>query len=172
MNNEKETARKQLDSWHVSTYPGARAALQKRPLNGWIRAIRYALGMSGRQLADRLGISKNSVSAIEKREQDGSVTIRMMMRVGEAMDCTFFYGFLPDGSFEEIVRRRAEEVARERIDRINQTMRLEGQELPVERSEEIWRREVDRLVEGTPRTLWNNSAVQGRTIARERDKWK
>ena len=166
MDNEKRTAREQLDSWHVSRYPRAREALQKRPLNGWIRAIRYALGMSGRQLAERLGISKNSVSAIEKREQDGSVTIRMMRRVGEAMDCSFFYGFLPNGSFEKIVRHRAEEVARERINRIDQTMRLEGQELPEEKMESIWRKEVDRLVDGTPRTLWNDPAVPGK------NKWK
>lgn len=166
MSYESKIAREQLDSWHVSRYPRARAALQKRPLNGWVRAIRYALGMSGRQLSERLGISKNSVSAIEKREQDGSVTIRMMRRVGEAMDCTFFYGFLPNGSFEKIVRHRAEDVARERIGRINQTMRLEGQELPEEETEGIWRKEVDRLVDGTPRTLWNDPVVPGR------NKWK
>jgi predicted DNA-binding mobile mystery protein A len=166
MKNEVKIAREQLDSWHVSRYRKARAALLKRPRNGWIRAIRFTLGMSGRQLAERLGISKNSVSAIEKREQDGSVTIRMMMRVAEAMDCTFFYGFLPNGSFEEIVRRRAGEVARDRIDRINLTMRLEGQELPEDRSEEIWRREVERLADLTPRTLWN------RLSSRETDGWK
>ena len=155
MDYEKKMARQQLDSWHVSRYPKAKAALQNKPLNGWIRAIRYALGMSGRQLALRLGVSKNSVSSIEKREQDGSVTIRMMTRVGEAMDCTFFYGFLPNGSFEEIVRRRAGEIARERIERINQTMRLEGQELPEAEAKRFWRREVENLVDHTPRNLWN-----------------
>jgi predicted DNA-binding mobile mystery protein A len=166
MKYEKKIAREQLDSWHVFRYSKARAALQKRPLNGWIRAIRYALGMSGRQLAERLGISKNSVSAIEKREQDGSVTIRMMRRVGEAMDCTFFYGFLPNGSFEEIVRRRAEDVARERNERINQTMRLEGQELAKEEAHRIWRKEVENLIDETPRSLWNNM------IESKRNKWK
>ncbi len=155
MNLEKKAARQQLDSWHVSRYPKARSAIEKKPLNGWIRAIRYALGMSGRQLAERMGISKNSVSAIEKREQDGSVTIRMMMRVGEAMDCTFFYGFMPNGSFTEIVRRRAEEIARDRIERINRTMLLEDQELPREEIMRILRKEVERLADETPRSLWN-----------------
>ena len=162
MDYEKKFAREQLDSWHVSRYPKVRSALGKKPLNGWIRAIRYALGMSGRQLSERLGISKNSVSAIEKREQDGSVTIRMMIRIGEAMDCTFFYGFMPNGSFEEIVRRRAEVIARERIERINQTMRLENQELPEEEANRFWRREVENLVDRTPRNLWNSHAMQKR----------
>lgn len=166
MDYEKKFAREQLDSWHVSRYPKVRSALGKKPLNGWIRAIRYALGMSGRQLSERLGISKNSVSAIEKREQDGSVTIRMMIRIGEAMDCTFFYGFMPNGSFEEIVRRRAEDVARERNERINQTMRLEGQELAQEEAHRIWRKEVENLIDETPRSLWNN------IIESKRNKWK
>ena len=166
MDYEKKLARKQLDSWHVSRYPKARSAIMNKPVHGWIRAIRYAIGMSGRQLAERMGVSKNSVSSIEKREQDGSVTIRMMMRVGEAMDCTFFYGFLPNGSFEEIVRRRAEEIARERVDRINQTMRLENQELTEAEANRFWRREVENLVDSTPKNLWNS------TIIAAGKKWK
>jgi hypothetical protein len=47
------------------------------------------------------------------------------------------------------------EIARERIERINQTMRLEGQELPEEEAKSIWRREVETLVDQTPRFLWN-----------------
>jgi len=159
MGYEQKIAREQLDSWHVSRYPKAKEALKKVPLHGWIRAVRFALGMSGRQLAERMGISKNSVSAIEKREQDGSVSIQMMIRVAEAMDCRFFYGFLPNGSFEEIVKRRAEEIARERINRINQTMKLEGQELREEETKRVWRREVDNLVNQTPRTFWNVSLL-------------
>ena len=155
MGRELKEARQQLDSWHVYRYPKAKAALLRKPVNGWIRALRYALGMSGRQLAARLGISKNSVSAIEKREQDGSVTIRMMMRVGEAMDCTFFYGFLPNGTFDSIVDRQAEKVAHGRIARIDRTMLLEGQQLPVEEVRRIIAREARRLAEETPRSLWN-----------------
>jgi hypothetical protein len=86
----------------------------------------------------------------------------MMIRVGEAIDCTFFYGFMPNGSFEEIVRRRAAVVARERIKRINRTMRLENQELPEEEANRFWRREVENLVDRTPRNLWNSHAAQKR----------
>ena len=154
MGIERKIARQQLDSWHVSRYPKARAALLKKPLSGWIRTVRYVLGMSGRQLAERLGVSKNSVSAMEKREREGTVTIRTMMRVAEAMDCTFFYGFLPNGSFEDIVRRRAEAVARGRMERIDGMMKLEGQELPRAAARKAWEREVVNLVDHTPGILW------------------
>jgi hypothetical protein len=79
----------------------------------------------------------------------------MMMRVGEAMDCTFFYGFLPNGTFDSIVDRQAERVARDRIARIDRTMLLEGQQLPKEEVRRILEREARRLAEQTPRTLWN-----------------
>ena len=38
------------------------------PSKGWIRTIRHALGMSGRQLAERLGLSKQSVARMEQDE--------------------------------------------------------------------------------------------------------
>jgi predicted DNA-binding mobile mystery protein A len=154
MKNDKRIARERLDIWFLTGFID-RPSTFKRPFKGWIRAIRYAIGMSGRQLAERLGISAASVSALEKREQDGSVTIRTLSRAAEAMNCTFFYGFRPNGSFDDIVRRRAEDVARRKIDRINQTMRLEGQELPEEEIEKIYNKEVLKLVELTPRFLWN-----------------
>jgi len=157
MNDDRKTARERLDIWFLTGFIDLPSTF-RRPAGGWIRAIRYAIGMSGRQLAGRLGISAASVSALEKREKEGSVTLNAMRRAAEAMDCTFFYGFRPNGSFEEIVRRRAEEVARRKIERINQTMRLEGHELPEDEIESIRSKEISRLAGQTPRSLWNTSS--------------
>ena len=44
------------------------------PPKGWIRAVRNALGMSGRQLAERMGVTKQRTSFIEMQEIDGTVT--------------------------------------------------------------------------------------------------
>jgi predicted DNA-binding mobile mystery protein A len=168
MNDDRKIARERLDVWFLSGFFDLPSTFS-RPARGWIGAIRYAIGMSGRQLAERLGISVASVSALEKREQEGSTTIKAMKRAAEAMDCTFFYGFRPNGSFEEIVRRRAKEVARRKIDRINQTMRLEGHKLPEEEIERIYSREVHRLVEQTPRFLWNLQSRVNRDTCAEKD---
>ena len=64
----------------------ARAALDKklqsvnlgqlhRPHKGWIRAVREALGMSSAQLAQRLGVSRPRITALEKSEMDDSITL-------------------------------------------------------------------------------------------------
>ena len=155
MDNRKRIARERLDLWFVTGIIDLPATFS-RPMKGWINSVRYALGMTGRQLALRLGVSPASASALEKREREGSVSLKTMERAAEAMDCTFFYGFRPNGgSFEGIVRRRAEGSAQSKLDRINRTMLLEDQQIPSEEAEKIYQREVLKLVEQTPGFLWN-----------------
>jgi predicted DNA-binding mobile mystery protein A len=156
MDIKRKVARDRLDRWFRVGFMDFPSTFE-RPLKGWIRTIRYALGISGRQLGDRLGISSSSAHALEKRERDGSVTLKMMERAAEAMDCTFFYMFRPNGgSFEGIVKRRAEETAARKLERLNQTMMLEDQRLPADEIEMINQQEVMKLVEYTPRSLWND----------------
>ena len=73
----------------------------------------------------------------------------------EAMDCVFVYGIIARDSLEEIVRRRAEIVARRRMARSNQTMKLEAQGLGGKKQEEMFKRLVDEIVETLPKTLWD-----------------
>ena len=65
------------------------------PRKGWIRAIRDALGISTRQLGDRLGVSKSRITRIEQDEVGGSVTLKTMRRMADAFDClrSFFEPF-------------------------------------------------------------------------------
>ena len=46
------------------------------PPSGWIRSIRLSLGMTLQQLADKLSITKQSVYELEKREKEGSITLK------------------------------------------------------------------------------------------------
>jgi len=52
------------------------AANVARPIRGWIRAIRDALGMNMRQLADRLGVGQPRIVKIEHDELSGALTIK------------------------------------------------------------------------------------------------
>jgi predicted DNA-binding mobile mystery protein A len=125
------------------------------PNKGWIRAIRDALGMTGEQLAKRLGVSKKRISRIEHDEVVGSVTIKTMRRVAEALDCVFAYGFVPRTSLEQTVRNRAEHVAKKHMVRVTQTMRLEQQELDKRENQMALSDATEKLVANPPRTLWN-----------------
>ena len=150
--NRKKLIRKQLD-----------ASLQRfsplldvtAPPKGWIRAIRDALGMTAKQLANRLGVAQQAVARIEKEELEGSVTIKTMRRIAECLDCVFVYGFLPRTSLEETVTRQAKKVALVRLARVSQTMSLENQALNRREHEDALTDLVDELVRAPSSTLWN-----------------
>ena len=56
------------------------------PPRGWAKAIREALGMTTRQLAKRMGAAPSRVSAIEKAEMTGAITLKTLRETAEAMD--------------------------------------------------------------------------------------
>jgi predicted DNA-binding mobile mystery protein A len=129
----------------------------QRPPSGWIRAIRETLGMSARQMASRLSVSPPRITRLEADERDGKVTINMLKRTAEALDCVFVYGFVPKTSLENRVKTQAIKVASERVEYVSHSMQLEDQKL----SNELLKQEVDNAVEEIlktwPRTLWDMS---------------
>ena len=108
------------------------ASLQKvaTPPTGWIKAIRNAIGMSMLQLGKRLSITKQSVQDIERREKDGSISIKALREAARALDMHLVYGFVPfDGSLEELIDRKAKELATKIVEPSSYRMKLEH-ELP------------------------------------------
>jgi len=127
------------------------------PAKGWIRAIRDALGMNGRQLADRLGEHRSRPKQIEKQELTGSLTLKTMRKTAESLDCIFVYGFVPRTSLEETVRIRARQVAARRLARASHLMGLEDQALKTTENKKVLSEMVDELVDTLPSNLWNES---------------
>ena len=126
------------------------------PPKGWVRAIRNALGMTGQQLARRLGTNRQRIARIEQDEKQGRVTVNTLRNVAEAMDCEFVYGFVPKQSLEQTVRDQARRVAAKRMERSNQLMRLEAQELGDAEKEQVLNELIDEIVNTMPRTLWDD----------------
>ena len=77
------------------------------PQEGGLRTVRNALGMSSTQLAKRLGVTKSRVSKAEQDEPSGSVTLKTMQGMAEAMDCKFVYAVVPNEDVEAIIQQRA-----------------------------------------------------------------
>ncbi|NOQ23136.1 MAG: mobile mystery protein A [Candidatus Aegiribacteria sp.] len=125
------------------------------PPKGWIRAVRNALGMSGRQLAERMGVTKQRVSIIEKREIDASVTLKTLRRAAEAVECVFVYAIVPRTSLEEITRNRAQRVAGKRLARASHTMKLENQALGKKENMEILSNMIEEIMDKLPSNLWD-----------------
>jgi len=62
---------------------------------GWIRTVRTQKNMQGKELARKMHVSPARISVLEKDEQRGAVTLKMMQRAADALDCTFVYAFVP-----------------------------------------------------------------------------
>ena len=154
MNKNKRLVREQLDN----TLHKFHSLLEiSKPPKGWIRAIRDALGMNGRQLADRLNVTRQRAALIERDEMNGSATLKTMRRIAECLDCVFVYGFVPRTSIEQTVRDRARQVAMKRFSRVSQTMKLEDQALSKSEEEKALSDMIEELVDTLPSTLWNES---------------
>lgn len=136
----------------------ARGSLKDRvPPEGWLRTVRKALGMSGVQLARRLGQTRGAITKAENQELTGAITINTMRAAAAAMGCRFVYAIVPEeGSVIDLVYAQARKKARGTVSRASGHMGLESQSLTKKEIEQ----EVERLARSmaarmTP-DLWND----------------
>ena len=147
---QKKIIREQLDET-LSRF--STIASVNRPMKGWIRAIRDALGMNMRQLADRLGVTKSRIPRIEQDEITGSLTLKTMNRVADKLDCVFVYGFVPRTSLDDTVRKQASIISQKRMNRLMHTMNLEAQGLSSKNAKKAFNNMVEEIID-SPSILW------------------
>lgn len=75
---------------------------EKRPPSGWLKAIRGALGISSRQLAQIIGVDMSTVIRMEEREPRGKITLEMLNRAAQAMDCKLVYSIVPQDQYDSL----------------------------------------------------------------------
>lgn len=125
------------------------------PSEGWIHAIRTALNMTLEQLGRRSAKSAQNVKALEKNEKQGTITVQSLFELGAAMDMHFVYGFIPkDGSLQQMVEKRAMELAKEIVNRSAQTMSLEDQATTKGDLMNAFNEKKNELMTEIPKHLW------------------
>jgi predicted DNA-binding mobile mystery protein A len=126
------------------------------PPTGWIKAIRTAFGMSMQQLGKKLSITKQSIQDIEKREQEGAITIKALSELGKALDMRLVYGFVPnDGSLDALIEKKAAQLATTIVLRTSNTMKLEDQENSRQRIAKAIQEKTAELKNEMPKILWD-----------------
>lgn len=66
-----------------------------RAPESWIKQVRITLGISGRQMANRMGVSPSRITQIEKAETDDRVSIKSLRQAADALECNLFYAIVP-----------------------------------------------------------------------------
>jgi predicted DNA-binding mobile mystery protein A len=129
-----------------------------KPPSGWIRAVRNALGITTRQLAQRIGVKHAAITQFETKEAEGKVTLETLEKLARAMRCKLVYAIVPESSFkslEEILNHQAELAARAINARVDHTMRLEKQGIAPEQSNELVRELAEKLKDELDSSLWD-----------------
>jgi predicted DNA-binding mobile mystery protein A len=112
--------------------------------------------MTLKQLGNRLKISPQSMKGLEEREANGSITLKSLKEIGAALDMKFIYGFiLKNQSLEEMIEKRAIEVAREIVLRTSKTMKLEDQENSRQRLRKEVKYKAEEIKIKMPKYLWD-----------------
>ncbi|MER9232911.1 mobile mystery protein A [Mesorhizobium sp. M0622] len=126
------------------------------PTEGWIRTVRKALGMSGAQLAKRLGVTRARIAQAEKAELDGGVTLKSMQAAAEAMGCRFVYAFVPPDTIENVIIGQARKKAQAITDTAGKHMALEGQAVSDSRTRQEVSRLMNELIYEMPPDFWED----------------
>lgn len=124
------------------------------PRDGWLRAIREALGRSLRAQASRIGVSAPTLLKAESAEAEGRITLGQLRKLAEALDCELVYALVPRQPLLETVEQQAERLARHEVLGVSHSMDLEAQRP----SDQFVARQVaqrkDELLAGSWSKLW------------------
>ena len=111
--------------------------------------------MSASDLARRLGVSRPSVSRMERDEVSGAITLKRLERAADALGCSLGYVLLPRLPLDQVVHTRAREVASRLLNQVGQTMTLEAQSTDAEEHDRLVEDLAADLVRET-RSLWKD----------------
>jgi predicted DNA-binding mobile mystery protein A len=126
------------------------------PPKGWLHTLRTALQMSLRQLSAKASITPQSLKDMEVREVAGTITLNTLRDVANAMDMQLVYGFVSKHeSLEQMIEKRAKELATEIVMRTNNTMTLEDQQNSKERIAQAIAQKTAEIKFEMPKYLWD-----------------
>jgi predicted DNA-binding mobile mystery protein A len=143
----REMRRRQITR---SIAPFYRAKCVRRPVRGWLKAIREAAGFSLKEIASKLGTTVPSVFLLERSEAKNSITLKKLSEVAEAMECILVYAIVPKtGSLDQLAERRIQNKLFPHAKAVEHTMALEDQ--AVGKIEKLFEGEIRSRIKKTRR---------------------
>lgn len=125
------------------------------PPEGWLRAVREAMGMSVTQLAERTGLSSAEVERIEHSSSAAGGSFADLRRLADALNCSFVWGLVPHQSLDELLRERAAAVARKRLREVADMMRRQGRDMTAGEVDHHIEKFSEVLLRELPAALWD-----------------
>jgi predicted DNA-binding mobile mystery protein A len=153
MRNKRKLLIEQLDQ-KLQPFSQARKVLV--PERGWINTIRTTLNMTMAQVGTKLKITRQGVKSIEESEANGTISLNSLKDVANAMDLKLVYALVPkDGTINDLIQKKAENLAQKIVLRTNQNMKLEDQGIGDEKIAETIKELADELKREMKKSLWD-----------------
>lgn len=133
----------------------------RTPRDGWVRAMRQALGMTTAQLAERMGVTRQAVLQLEKAEQRQTATWTSLRKAADAMDCEVVYAVVPRGSLQQVLMRQGRKQAERQLRRIAHSMRLDSHVVGPDEMEHQLAELAGHLATERSRALWAGEPKAG-----------
>jgi predicted DNA-binding mobile mystery protein A len=100
----------------------------RRPVHGWLRAVREALGITQQQVANETKVKRQVIQKFEIAEAADRITLRNLRRVAEALGCELVYAIVPkSGTIQELAEREIRNKTTKRVLSVQHSMALEDQ---------------------------------------------
>jgi predicted DNA-binding mobile mystery protein A len=128
----------------------------RTPSEGWMRTVRKALGMSGAQLAKKMGVTRARVAQAEHAELSGGATLKSMQAAAEAMGCRFVYAIVPEKRIEDVIMAQARKKAMALVGTASTHMALESQNLPSDKIAQEIERLTREIAQEMPPDFWSD----------------
>ena len=127
-----------------------------KPRSGWLKALRTGLGISARQLGQRLGVTHQVVMRLEKGEVEGTTTIDSIQKAANAMDCIFIYAVVPTkhASLDALLEDKATSLARKIAEEVGHSMAMEDQKVEKHFTEEQIKQLAKKLKDDLDPRIW------------------
>jgi len=153
MRNKRKLLVEQLDK-KLKPFKGTEKVIV--PSKGWINSIRTTLNMTLAQLGKKLNITRQGVKSIEESEAKGTISINSLKEVGKALNLKLVYGFVPnDGTIDNLINKKAEELAKKIVLRTNQNMKLEAQGIDAKELNKTIKDLADEIKREIKKSLWD-----------------
>ena len=69
--------------------------MQPRPKEGWLRAMRMAVGFPAERIAEAMRFSPRMVFQTERAEQKRKISLERLEQMARALECDLVYGLVP-----------------------------------------------------------------------------
>jgi predicted DNA-binding mobile mystery protein A len=126
-----------------------------RPVYGWIKTVRNALGMTSLQFAKRMGVTQARASAIENGEIEDSLTLKTVKEAATALNCRFVYFLVPEKKLEEIVEEQAVKFVKNNTKSVAHSMALENQRIASEDTEDFIKIQAEEIMQKISNKIWD-----------------